>query len=286
MVRSDRDYFLMRFGYDGGRFHGVPPQPGLPTVGGALRARFEDAFGQPPRNLVYTSRTDGGVHALGNLATAWIPEIKDVTGPLAALCQHRDDGLSPVEAVLSPAPIHARALSIGKHYRYCIETGFSPEELDQIEARVSWRGRMPERRGLAGPPPDSVEACIWQIHPDIDVDRMRRAAGHMLGTLDFNALRTTKCRATNSVRTIDEIAISVRPSEGRVHYTFDIRGPSFLRKMIRVIIGTLTEVGVGLRDPDSIPALIEEGDRRKAGITAPSRGLTLMKIFTEEDWFA
>jgi tRNA pseudouridine38-40 synthase len=276
----------MRFGYDGGRFHGVPPQPGLPTVGGTLLARIESVFEQRPRNLAYTSRTDGGVHAIGNLSTCWFLEVPDLEQRLAALCQHRPDGLLNMEAVHVSKPIHARGLSLGKHYRYCLETGFSTEELEAINARVSWRGRLAERAGSAPPPADMIEASTWQVHPPLDLERLRRAAAHMVGTHDFNALRTTRCSANITVKTVDSIHITVSEAPaGRVRYTVDIRGQSFLRKMVRVMMGTLIEVGVGVRDPDSIPALIQSRDRRKAGITAPSRGLTLREIFLETDWF-
>lgn len=275
----------MRFGYDGGRFHGVPPQPSLPTVGGSLRARFEDVFEQRPRNMSFTSRTDGGVHAVGNLSTCWIPEIPDLEARLDALCLHRPDGLLRVEAVHVPRPIHARGLSLGKHYRYCIETGASPEELEVIDSRVSWRGRTAERVSGAPPPADPVEASTWQIHPPLDLERVRRAAAHMVGTHDFNALRTTRCSANITVKTVDTIDVTEVPLQERMRYTFDIRGRSFLRKMVRIMMGTLVEVGVGFRDPDSIPALLQCRDRRKAGMTAPSRGLTLAEIVLETDWF-
>lgn len=276
----------MRFGYDGGRFHGVPPQPDLPTVGGALRERFIEAFEQRPRNLAFTSRTDGGVHAVGNLSTCWIPEIPDLSARLAALCAIDGDGLRDVEAVHMPMATHARALSQGKHYRYRIETGFSAEALEAIEARVSWRARRDERKGLAPPPPDPEEARVWQIHPGLDLDRVRRAAAHLIGERDFNALRTTKCSANITIKQLDSILITPEAvGEGRVRYTFDIRGRSFLRKMVRIMVGTLVEVGVGWREPDSLPALLESRDRRKAGITAPSRGLTLQEILLEADWF-
>ena len=278
----------MRFGYDGGRFHGVPPQPDLPTVGGAVRDRFWSAFDQKPRNLAFTSRTDGGVHARGNFSTCWIPEIPlpELNAAMAAFAADQPDGLRDVAAVLSPKPTHARALAAGKHYRYTIETGFSPEALDEIVARVSWRGRTLERKRLAPPPADPVEASTWQIFPAIDLARMQRAAAHLIGEHDFNALRMKRCSANITVKSIDEITITAAPSApGRVRYTIDVRGKSFLRKMVRIIVGTLVEVGVGLREPDSMPALIATRDRRYAGITAPSRGLILQEIVLLEDWF-
>lgn len=275
----------MRFGYDGGRFYGVPPQPDLPTVGGTLRARFEDVFGQRPRNLAFTSRTDSGVHALGNLSTCWIPEIADLPHRLANMRADRGDGLGDIEAVWVPVPMHARGLSLGKHYRYVVETGYSAEELTALDTWVSWRGRTAQRRAGLPPPNDGEALRIWQIHPPLDVARMNEAAAQMVGTHDFTALRSTRCGANVTVKTVDSITFDTVVQDGRTRITIDIRGRSFLRQMVRIMVGTLVECGAGFRDPSSIAALIEGKVRRKAGMTAPSRGLTLQRIFMETDWF-
>lgn len=271
-----RVQFLIRFGYDGGRFHGIQPQPGFPTAGGALYARLHDAFGQPPRALQFTSRTDGGVHAIANLATTWFPNPVDVEAGLAKLRRERSDGLSGVWAEQVSRSVHARGISRGKHYRYVVRTGLSPEALEVLEARVSWHARRAERRGEA-PPLVDADACSWHIHPELDLQAMRAAADHLLGTHDFAAIRSRRCGAAQTTRTITHIDLSRRDDA----VIFDIRGTAFLRQMIRILVGTLVEVGAGLRAAESMPALLASADRRQAGMTAPSRGLTLVSILTD-----
>ena len=168
---------------------------------------------------------------------------------------------------------NARGISRGKHYRYALQTGLSPESLEALAARVSWRARGPERRGEV-PPSTDEEVARWHIHPTPDLDAMRQAAAHLLGTHDFAALRSARCTATDTMRTLHHIDIAQHGD----HLTVDIHGDAFLRQMIRVMIGTLLEVGVGLRRADSMPGLLASRNRRIAGFTAPSRGLTLVRI--------
>lgn len=267
---------LIRFGYDGGRFHGTQPQPGLPTAGGALKARLSAAFGQPPRALQFTSRTDGGVHAIANLATAWFVGPLEADVALSALAAERDDGLLGVAAAVVPMSVHARGISRGKHYRYVVRTGLSAEALAELEAQLSWRARQPERRGEV-PPLHHPERDAWHIHPALDLARMRHAATHLVGTRDFAAIRSRRCTAVETTRDLHSVTITA--SGDRV--VFDIRGGGFLRQMIRILVGTLIEIGAGLRDPDSIPALLASRDRRRAGFSAPSRGLTLVSVLTD-----
>jgi len=270
-----RVQFLIRFGYDGGRFHGSQPQPSLPTAGGMLHARLHAAFGQPPRALQFTSRTDGGVHAIANLATTWLPHTVDVEAGLAALRVERDDGLVDVWGEQVPRSVNARAISRGKHYRYVVRTGLSVATLEALEARVSWHARRAERRGEV-PPLVDADATCWHIHPEPELDAMRAAAAHLLGTHDFAAIRSRRCGARETIRTIERIDLSRRGDA----IVFDIHGTAFLRQMIRILVGTLVEVGVGLRSAESMPALLASHDRRLAGMTAPSRGLTLVSIHT------
>lgn len=270
-----RVQILIQFGYDGGRFHGVQPQPKLPTAGGALRARLVAAFKQRPRALQFTSRTDGGVHAIVNLATVWFPGPLDTEAALTALAEDRDDGLLRVCGAVVSMSVHARGISQGKHYRYVVRTGLTPEALVALNAELSWHARQPERLGEA-PPLDHPDRDCWHIHPTLDCDAMRRAVTHLVGNQDFAALRSRRCTAVETIRDLHSILIST--DGDRV--IFDLHGGGFLRQMIRILIGTLIEVGTGLRTADSIPGLLLSRDREAAGFTAPSRGLTLVAVLT------
>ena len=197
----------------------------------------------------------------------------------------RHDGLVDVKGVIVPRHVNARSISTGKHYRYAIESQYSSSAIDKIEQRVSWRARTPERRGHAKPPADPIEASTWQIHPVLDAQRMKKAADILVGTHDFSAFRSARCGASTTRRTIHSIAIQSQINTNNPRYILDIIGDGFLRQMIRIIVGTLVEVGIGARDPRVIKDILASKQRRNAGLTAPSRGLTLMEIFTQTDWF-
>ena len=110
---------------------------------------------------------------------------------------------------------------------------------------------------------------------------MQQAAHHMVGTHDFSSFRGGPVDNRPPVRTVTDIFVTDFGDE----IVVDVFGQGFLRKMVRIIVGTLAEVGVGLRSPDSIPDILAHRDRRAAGITAPARGLTLMAVETETPWF-
>ena len=111
---------------------------------------------------------------------------------------------------------------------------------------------------------------------------MQQAAHHLVGTHDFSSFRGGPVDNRPPVRTVTDIFVTDFGDE----IVVDVFGQGFLRKMVRIIVGTLAEVGVGMRHPDSMPTVLAYRNRRAAGITAPARGLTLMTVETEEDWFA
>src|SRR5690349_612914 len=122
---GSRTQILVRFGYDGARFHGLQPQtPDLPTAGAALIDRLTQAAGRAPKGLHFAARTDAGVHALRNLATCWLPtaarepSARPVAQVLADVMRPRPDGLTAVLALEVPTWVHARGSSRGKRYRY------------------------------------------------------------------------------------------------------------------------------------------------------------------------
>lgn len=253
-MHPQRVQLLLRFGYDGSRFHGLQPQKALPTAGGTLKERLAQAAGQPPRALCFAARTDAGVHALSNLATCWFVGPLDRDALLSALAQPRDDGLLFVRGEVVPAHIHARGAARGKRYRYVI---------DQVQAGSSLES------------PHS-----WQITPQLDVDRMREAAAFLVGTHDFSSFRGARCAMKNPVKTLSRIHIrGPHPlPDASLRIFIELSGDAFLRKMVRNIVGCLAEVGAGLRTPAEVPGILAAAERQAAGITAPARGLTLLRV--------
>lgn len=258
MVHPARIQFLVRFGYDGSRFHGLQPQGDLPTAGKALRARLEEALGERPKALCFAARTDAGVHALQNAATCWTRGPLDVARAAAAVERPRDDGLHLVRLFEVPYDVHARGSSRGKRYRYRIQDGCPPSD----------------------PPWSEHERYAWQVVPRLDAARMRRAAAQLVGTHDFSSLRGPRCTASSTTKTLASLRVGgpFPLEDGTRLFFVDVAGDAFLRKMVRILVGTLAEVGAGWRDPDDVAAAIEARDRLRAGPTAPARGLCLMKV--------
>jgi tRNA pseudouridine38-40 synthase len=194
------------------------------------------------------SRTDAGVHAKGQVAhfvtTTTIPAYGFRRGINVALPR----SIAVVDAEDAPEGFHARFWSRGKHYRYRVLTR---------------RDRSP-----------LLDRFVWHRFGPLDLGAMRRAAAHLIGDHDFAAFRAAACDAPGTIRRLTEVTIEER--DGVVE--IDVRGNAFLRNMVRILAGTLVEVGAGRRTPDSVAEALLSGDRLAAGITAPPEGLCLMTV--------
>lgn len=248
-----RDQLLIRLGYRGDRFYGVSPQPNLPTVHDALAARIQRATGCPPRVLTFAARTDRGVHARENLATCWLPLGAVTDAALADLQAPRPDGLHNVTATRVPPSTFARGLATAKAYTYVVETGWE---------------------GVKGYP------LAWRIWPELCRDRMEAARAPLLGTHDFRAFAVRHKPTTPSVRTLTRVDMRCEPHGPGHRWVFSVEGDSFLRRMVRLLVGTLVECGAGVRDPAGVAAALASRDNAQVGRPAPPGGLTLSRVFT------
>lgn len=271
---------LVRLAYDGTDFHGFArqPQPGphgpLRTVQGVLEAALAELYRQPVRTRG-ASRTDAGVHALGQIVGFEAPLAIPLRGVLLGLGGKlpRDLGVVGVWQAELPdgAPVDPRFWNLGKHYRYRVRT-------------TPWRVPQTDRGE-------------WHMPRPLDVAAMQAAARHFVGEHDFAGFRASGCQARTTVRRLH--AVDVRggadelrpadptcvPDDGRAQLVhIDVRGEAFLQNMVRIIAGTLVEVGLGRRAPDSIAGLLAEPDRRAAGPTAPPEGLTLVEVVWPQQW--
>ncbi len=202
------------------------------------------AAGQKPKALCFAARTDKGVHAIKNVATCWFPEGFDDAAFFERLHTMAVPGLRDIHAERVHEKFHARGNSAGKRYSYEIN----------------------------GPDPDTS----WQIVPELNLSAMREALTYMVGEHDFQSFRAKGCTAGTTVKTIYEARIRHCEQSEAIHIEFV--GNSFLRQMIRILVGTLAEIGTGLRPPSAIKDILEAKDRRTAGITAPPQGLTLVEV--------
>ncbi len=233
--------------YDGSCYVGWQIQPNGDSIQGVVEAALERIVGTPVR-LHSSGRTDAGVHARGMVA-----HFSDKSSiPLRAFCQGVNRFLPDDIAIrnVSEAPpgFHARYSALGKWYRYSIYRG---------EIRSPLNGRR-----------------AWHLRQSLDLDAMRHAAAELVGRHDFSAFRSSGCNAKTSVREIYSINLC---EEGDLLH-LDIRGSGFLRNMVRILTGTLVEVGRNERPVGDIARLLRNGDRTCSGMTAPACGLCLMEV--------
>ena len=233
--------------YDGTRFVGWQRQAEGESIQGLLEqalARFEGA----PLTVHGAGRTDAGVHALGQVASAEVTSQHDA----ASLQKGLNASLPPDVRVIgvedAPAGFHARFSARSKTYRYVVDSS----------AVASPFGRL----------------FAWHLPETLDVVAMREAAATLVGTHDFAAFQSTGSATSGTVRTITRSDLS--PQEQAVVY--EVSGNGFLRHMVRAIAGTLVEIGRGRRSPASMAALLERGSRAQAGPTAPAQGLFLVRV--------
>jgi len=233
--------------YDGTEYHGWQIQPGFRTIQGVLAEAIEGLLGRKVR-VCGASRTDAGVSALGQVGLIQI----DSPIPTENLAKAITDRLPPDMAVVEAAEVPLGFDVIGavksKLYRYTIYTG-------------------PVRPVL------QIRRC-WHIPAKLDFAAMAEAAKLLVGTKDFKSFAAGEEKREDTVRTIFRCDVT---DEDDWVYT-DVEGDGFLYNMVRNIVGTVVEVGVGRWKPEKINEILEAKDRTAAGPLAPAAGLCLMRI--------
>jgi tRNA pseudouridine38-40 synthase len=234
--------------YDGTRFVGWQRQAEGESIQGLLEdalARFEGA----PVTVHGAGRTDAGVHALGQVASARLTCAHDAATLTRALNAQLPPDVRVLRVEEAAADFHARFSARAKTYRYVIRN-----------APIA----MPFER-----------AYVWHLREPLNVDAMRRAAAVVIGTHDFSAFQSAGTPARDSVRTILRSEIVEREPSLLL---YEVTGTGFLRHMVRALLGTLVEVGRGWRRPESLASLVAAGRRADAGATAPPHGLFLVSV--------
>ncbi len=249
--------FLIKIAYDGSCFSGWQRQPDKRTVQGTLEEAFKVFTGTEVK-LNGTSRTDAGVHALGQCASFkgdfGIPAdgLMRAVNNLLAGGMNKKNPVGDCE-ILSidemSMDFHARFDCKGKTYRYVIYSGAK----DIFRRNYAyWVPQLP------------------------DAERMRDAAEYLKGTHDFAAFQSSGGNERETtVRTISDLKIT----ENKGDIWIEVTGDGFLYNMVRIITGTLVEIGTGKKEPEEMKEIIESLDRSRAGHTAPAEGLYLKEIY-------
>ncbi len=255
--------YLLTVAYNGTAFYGFVPQGSARTVASVIEASIAhmDPDASPLRPV---SRTDARVHARGQIFA--FDSMRDIRprGWVLGLNRNLPDDVAIVRAARVPFRFEPRGKVVHKRYRYVL----FPEEL-----------RDP-----------FIEARAWQFMGPLDVELMRAEAATLVGTYDFRAFRGSKCVRTETVRTLTKVEVSdvgAVPEDPRC-LSVTVEGDRFLYRMVRVIVGTLVDVGRGRRPPGICLQALANGDRTILGVTAPAEGLYLEELQLEshgtEEW--
>ena len=254
--------FRLTLAYDGADLVGWQRQPS----GTSVQALVEDVLaildGQPV-TITGAGRTDAGVHALGQVASFSLARDIAPDTLVRALNFHLPPSVRAVEAAEVPPQFHARFSAKSKTYRYQI-----------------WTGPVH---------PPMIRSFSWHVPGPLDVEAMDSAARRLEGLHDFAAFQSVGTEVPDTERTIMsshvQTGASDRPgvlgglttSAGRL-VTYEVTGSGFLRHMVRGIVGTLVEIGLGRHNPGWINTVLESRDRAEAGRNAPPQGLFLVRV--------
>lgn len=247
-VPAQTSRFKLLLAYDGTAYSGWQVQPGANTI----QARLGEALSRMAKREIKATaagRTDAGVHALGQTAHFDLEHRVPPEGLVKGLNSMLPLDIRVRAATEVDSSFHARKSARSKIYRY---------HLDRSDVSLPFRNRFAHH----------------YPHP-LERAALEEAAALFVGEHDFAGFRAASCNAKTTVRNV--LAASF-VDEG-CELVFEIRADAFLQHMVRNIVGTLLEVGRGKRTPASIAALLERGDRKLAGPTAPPQGLHLIEVF-------
>jgi tRNA pseudouridine38-40 synthase len=233
--------------YDGTAYAGWQRQPDQPTIQEAIETAIEGVT-QLKVPVIGAGRTDAGVHALGQVASFRIDRIMTPHEWTRALNAHLPDTIAVQSAALMPDTFHARYSARGKLYEYRLMNRDARPALDR-------------------------QYC-WHIYKPLNDAAMNQAAMPLIGSHDFSSFQTQPTDNEDPICRIEHLTVFRHGTTLRIEAYAD----RFLKQMVRSIVGTLVEVGLGKRPPKSLATILRARDRSAAGKTAPPQGLFLMRV--------
>jgi len=240
----------LKISYDGSEYNGWQAQPGEKTIQGTLTEAIRKLLGDAEVRLTAASRTDAGVSAIGQVAAVRIDSPIPTENLARAITNKLPQDIAVSEAVEAAQDFNVIGDVKSKLYRYTIFTGRTRPVLQ-------------------------IRHC-WHLPAKLDIAAMAEAAKMLIGKKNFKSFAAAADQRENSVRTI--FRCDVNSHDEKEWLYIDVQGDGFLYNMVRNIVGTLVEVGVGRLEPDKISQILEAKDRTAAGPIAPAEGLCLMWI--------
>ena len=236
--------------YDGTNYHGWQVQSRYDTIQGRVLEALRKMVNNYPVKCQGASRTDAGVHSVGQVANFRVPQSIRIS---CGSFYHGLNSLTPDDIIITDVQetvpdFHARFDARAKTYCYQI---FNADSGSMYHLRFS-----------------------WHIRRKLNIQTMREASKYLLGCHDFKSFQASSCGAETSIRTVFAIHILQRKSLIR----FFIKANAYLHRMVRNIVGTLVDVGIGKIPPPGVSEILKSKDRTLAGMTAPARGLFLLKV--------
>ncbi len=239
--------YKMTISYDGTRYYGWEHQPDRDTIQGKLESVLEIMCGTFI-DVIGAGRTDAGVHAKEMTANAIFETDKTEDEIRDYMNRYLPDDIAILEVREASPRFHARYKAAGKTYCYTCYDG-------------------PVK-------PVFNRKYVTKLIETVDVDRMKQAAVYLEGEHDYKSFCGNPKMKKSTIRIVDKI--EVRRSKGYIYFTF--HGTGFLQNMVRILVGTLLEVGKGKIPPEQVKEILEAKDRQQAGPTAPAEGLCLIKV--------
>jgi tRNA pseudouridine38-40 synthase len=233
--------------YDGTDFSGWQRQPGMRTVQGVLEDGLRALLGEEIF-VRGAGRTDAGVHADGQVASLGLASRIPPHGLLRGLNSILPADVALVDVAEAAPDFDARFSARGKVYRYTV-----------------WNHMVRSPRHAR---------TAWHVRRTLDMAAIRQAAAALVGEHDFRAFRAADCERRTTRRIVRRLDVE---RQGAL-LTFDVEATAFLKNMVRILAGTLVDVGRGTLGPEAITRMFETGDRAAGGMTAPPQGLTLLRV--------
>lgn len=242
---------MLRVAYDGTDYCGWQLQPGMPTIEGMLNENLSKLLGEPI-TVTGASRTDSGVHSLGNVAVFDTDTRIPAEKISYALNQRLPADIVIQESKEVAPDFHPRHCDSKKTYEYRILNREFPLPTERRDSYFTYR--------------------------KLDVEAMGEAARYLVGTHDFASFCSAHAQTETTVRTVYDCTVEKTGDMICIRVT----GAGFLYNMVRIIAGTLFEIGCGARKPEDMKTILTACDRSAAGPTAPAHGLTMLGIEFEQ----